>query len=274
MSRFTLTLRPEVEDRIDLSGVTPDRLQALTQAELGTIRVPAGASRRPLKELFRMEGSPKNADEFVLRGLRGQVDYIGGGMTGGRLIVHGTAGDFLAHDMRGGQLSARGDAGRWAGRGMRNGLLEIHGDTDDHLASAFPGDTHGLREGIIHVRGDAGARIGERMRRGVIVIDGNTGNYCGSKMLAGTIIVQGKTGDCTGTGMKRGTILLQYEPNHLSPTFNECGEYQPAFLALLYRALAGTSRRLKNLLDWPVTVRRFAGDLAVNGKGEILILQD
>ncbi len=273
MSRFTLTLRPEIEDRIDLTGVTPDRLQTLTQAEIGKIRIPVASSRQLLKDLFRMEGAPRAADEFVLRGLQGQADYIGAGMTAGKLIVYGTAGDFLGHDLRGGHLSARGDAGRWAGRGMRGGFLEIHGDAGDFLASAFPGDKHGLRDGVIHVRGNAGGRVGERMRRGIVVIDGDTGNYCGSKMLAGTVIVQGKTGNFTGTGMKRGTILLTEAPDRLPATFNDCGYYEPVFLPLLFRSLANTSRHLRSLANGPTEVQRLAGDLAVGGKGEILILQ-
>lgn len=273
MSKLTLTLRPEVKQRVDLSGITPQRLLGSTQAEIGKIRVPLGTGRQPLSKLFRIEGAPRTASEVVLRGIRGQVDHIGRGMNEGRLIVHGTTGDFLGHEMTGGYLSARGNAGRWAGRGMRGGFLEIHGDAGDYLAAAFPGDLHGMREGIIHVRGHAGNRAGERMRRGVVVIDGDAGDYCGGRMLAGTIIVQGETGNHTGTAMKRGTILLLDEPGSLPATFNDCGEYQPAFLALLYRSLAGTSRHLRDLADWPIQVQRLAGDLAVGGKGEILILQ-
>jgi hypothetical protein len=31
---------------------------------------------------------------------------------------------------------------------------------------------------------------------------------------------------------------------------------------------------LRDMKNWPLHVRRMAGDLAVDGKGEILILQD
>ncbi len=273
MSKLTLTLRPQVKQRVDLSGITPERLLGGTQAEIGKIRIPAGQQKTALGKLFKIEGSPRAADEVVLRGIKGQVDHIGRGMNEGRLIVHGTSGDFLGHDMAGGYLSARGDAGRWAGRGMRGGLLEIHGNAGDYLAAAFPGDVHGMREGIIHVRGSAGERVGERMRRGIVVIDEDTDNYCGYKMLAGTIIVLGQTGRHTGTAMKRGTILLTEEPAGLPATFNRCGDYEPAFLALLYRHLASVSRHFKYLSDWPVDVMRIAGDTAVSGKGEILVLQ-
>ena len=273
MSKLTLTLLPEVKARVDLSGITPERLLGNTQAEIGKIRVPVGGRKTALSKLFKIEGSPRSAEEVVLRGIKGQADYIGQGMTDGRLIVHGTAGDFLGYEMRGGYLSARGNTGRWAGRGMRGGFLEIHGDAGDYLAAAFPGDVHGMREGIIHVRGSAGDRACERMRRGIVVIDGDAGNYCGYKMLAGTIIVQGETGEFTGSAMKRGTILLAEEPAGLPATFNDCGPYEPAFLALLYRSLANASRHLKYLSDWPAEVVRIAGDTAVSGKGEILILQ-
>jgi len=273
MSKLTLTLRREVKDRVDLSGLTPERVLGSTQAQIGKIRLSVGRDKLPLAELFELEGSARNAQEVVLRGTRGRADHIGRGMSEGRLVVHGAAGDFLGHEMRGGELIARGDAGRWAGRGMNGGRLEIYGDTGDYLAAAFPGDTHGMREGLIVVRGSTGARAGERMRRGIVVIEGDAGDYCGHKMLAGTIIVQGNTGKFTGTGMKRGTILLRKPADRLPATFNACGTYEPAFLALLYRSLSGACRQLRGLANWPTKVQRLAGDLAVGGKGEILILQ-
>lgn len=274
MSKLTLTLRPEVKQRVDLSGITPQRLLGSTQAEIGKIKVQVGSGQQPLGDIFKIEGSPRTAAEVVLRGIKGQVDHIGRGMDEGRLIVHGTTGDFLGHEMAGGYLSARGDTGRWAGRGMRGGFLEIHGNAGDYLAAAFPGDVHGMREGIIHVRGSAGDRVGERMRRGIVVIDEDVGDYCGNKMLAGTIIVQGETGQYTGNAMKRGTILLMEEPAKVPATFNNCGDYEPVFLSLLYGTLANASRHLKDLVDWPVAATRIAGDTAVGGKGEILILQE
>lgn len=274
MSKLTLTLQTGIKQRLDLSDLVPAQLLGKTQADIGKLRIPVnGKNKKALGDLFKIEGSPRTAEEVVLRGLKGQADHIGRGMTEGRLTVHGTCGDFLGHDMAGGTLVARGSTGRWAGRGMQGGFLEIHGDAGDYLAGAFPGDVHGMREGIIHVRGSAGERVGERMRRGIVVIDEDTGNYCGYKMLAGTIMVMGETGQHTGTAMKRGTILLAEEPAGLPATFNECGEYEPAFLALLYRHLASVSRQFKYLTDWPVDVLRIAGDTAVSGKGEILILQ-
>lgn len=273
MSKLTLTLRAGVAGRFDLSKLIPEQLLGKTQAEIGKMKIPAGSRQTPVSELFALEGSPRSATEVVLRGLKGQADNIGANMSDGQLTVHGTCGDFIGLNMKGGYLSARGSVGRWAGRGMRAGFLEIHGDAGDYLASAFPGDNQGMRDGLIHVRGNAGHRIGERMRRGIVVIDGDGGDYCGAKMIAGTIIVQGGTGKFTGSAMKRGTILLLEEPATLPATFNDCGEYKPAFLALLYRHIANASRHLKDLSHWPVTVKRIAGDTAVGGTGEILILQ-
>ncbi len=273
MSKLTLTLQTPVSGRLDCSPLIPDNLLGKTQADIGKIKLNVGSRSLPVSKLFKVEGSAKSADEVVLRGLKGQADNIGAAMTGGTLTVYGTAGDFIGLNMQGGTLIARGSVGRWAGRGMRDGFLEIHGDAGDYLASAFPGDTQGLRDGVIHVRGSAGNRIGERMRRGIVIIDGDAGDYCGAKMLAGTIIACGELGRFAGQGMKRGTIILLEEPEMLAATFNDCGHYEPAFLALLYRHLANMSRHLKDLSDWPATVKRIAGDTAVGGKGEILILQ-
>ncbi|MDQ3774496.1 MAG: hypothetical protein M3461_09090, partial [Pseudomonadota bacterium] len=42
-----------------------------------------------------------------------------GGMSEGRIEVHGSAGDYLGREMRGGHIRVRGSAGHCAGQGMR-----------------------------------------------------------------------------------------------------------------------------------------------------------
>ncbi len=150
--------------------------------------------------------------------------------------------DYIGHQMSRGSITIEGDCGDFLGANMRGGSIICHGN--------------------------AGDRVGDQMRRGMILIDGNAGTYCGSRMLAGTIGVFGNAGNYVGFGMKRGTILLTKTPT-LHATIQDCGTHTLPFLALLFKSFQAFStpfNRVKNL-----RVQRYAGDLACNGNGEILI---
>jgi formylmethanofuran dehydrogenase subunit C len=121
--------------------------------------------------------------------------------------------------------------------------------------------------GVIMVGGNAGDRAGERLRRGAIVVRRNAGDYAGYRMIAGTLIVLGKAGALPGFGMGRGTIVLGRGAFRLSPTFADCGPQELAFLGLLARTLAAQDVDTGALLRKPL--RRYAGDLAASGKGEL-----
>ena len=128
---------------------------------------------------------------------------------------------------------------------------------------------HKMSHGSIICQGDVGDRVGDQMRRGLILIDGDAGDYCGSRMVAGTIGVYGNVGKYAGFGMKRGTLLLKNKIN-VHATIQDCGIHDLPFLALLFqsfKALPSKFNAIKNQ-----RVQRFAGDLACNGNGEILVL--
>jgi formylmethanofuran dehydrogenase subunit C len=90
-------------------------------------------------------------------------------------------------------------------------------------------------------------------------------------MVAGTIGVWGRVGHSTGLAMRRGTVLLQQAPPALLPTFNDCGTFPFSFLTLLARAWKGLPGAFGTLPDSGLRVRRIMGDLANDGRGEILI---
>jgi formylmethanofuran dehydrogenase subunit C len=127
-----------------------------------------------------------------------------------------------------------------------------------------------MRGGLIHVRGQAGERVADRMRRGLIVIERSAGAFLGSRMLAGTVIVKGNVGTNPGFALRRGTLLLLSPPHELPVTYNDCGQHLLLFLTLLERDLRGRGG-LEAFLPLPRTVRRYCGDLATGGKGEILL---
>ena len=126
-----------------------------------------------------------------------------------------------------------------------------------------------MSHGSIICQGNVGDRVGDKMRRGLILIDGDAGDYCGSRMVAGTFGVYGNVGEYTGFGMKRGTILLNNKTN-LHATMQDCGTHNLPFLALLFQSFDAFPSKFSTLKIQ--RVQRFAGDLAVNGNGEILIV--
>jgi formylmethanofuran dehydrogenase subunit C len=128
---------------------------------------------------------------------------------------------------------------------------------------------HKMSHGSIICQGDVGDRVGDQMRRGMILIDGNAGDYLASGMVAGTIGVYGSVGKYAGFGMKRGTILLQNKTD-FHATIQDCGTHNLPFLALLFQNFKTLPSKFSQLNNQ--RAQRFAGDLACNGNGEILVL--
>ncbi len=157
----------------------------------------------------------------------------------------------------------------YIGHKMTSGQIIIEGDCGDFLGANMQG-------GTIVCQGNAGDRLGDQMRRGLILIDGNVGDYCGSRMIAGTIGVLGGIGKYTGFAMKRGTIILKKPvgvlTNHSNfhVTIQDCGTHTLPFLALLFQSFQTLPSKFSGLNNQ--RVQRFAGDLACDGNGEILVL--
>ena len=128
---------------------------------------------------------------------------------------------------------------------------------------------HKMSQGSIICQGDVGDRVGDQMRRGLILIDGNAGEYLASGMVAGTIGVYGSVAKYVGFGMKRGTILLNCQTD-FHATIQDCGAHNLPFLALLFQSFKALPSKFNTLKNQ--RVQRFAGDLACNGNGEILVL--
>jgi formylmethanofuran dehydrogenase subunit C len=198
-----------------------------------------------------------------------RLDRIGQEMTGGEIVVDGDVGARAGRLMKGGRLTVRGSAGPWAASGMKGGAIEIFGDAGDRLGGPLAGEVAGMRGGTVLVHGRAGERAGDRLRRGTIVIEGGAGAYAGSRMIAGTLVILGRTGPLPGYLMKRGTIVLGDKSEEMSPTFIDCGVHDLVALRLMAGFFGGLSTRAGKLFRRPL--RRFAGDMAALGKGEIFI---
>lgn len=273
MSGLALTLKAPPRQRVDLSSLTPDRLQGVDAAAITKLLLQCGNRPIAVGELFTIAtGDP---DELRLVGDCGKFDRIGAEMTRGAITIEGSVGAYLGQGMRDGRIHVRGNAGIGAAMEMRGGEIAIDGDAGDFLGGARPGEMKGMSGGLVIVRGAAGDRVGDRMRRGTIIVEGNLGGYAASRMIAGTVIALGLAiGPYPGFAMKRGSLVLLSRPARALPTFADCGRHDLGFLHLLLRALKGYSPRLDDLSKRPPLVQRLAGDQSVGGKGEILLWQD
>jgi formylmethanofuran dehydrogenase subunit C len=267
MSALTLTLKKLPQQRIDCSPLTPDALAGKSVTEIGAIELQSGKLTLRADTVFDISGD--NAAELVFMNSCDKLDYIGAGMQTGRIVIHGDAGWYLGLQKKSGDIVLHGNAGGFAASGMSGGMLHIHGNVGDFLASAIPGDRKGMKGGLVIVTGNAGDRVGDQMRRGIVLIEGNVGAYCASRMLAGTIGVMGSTGDYLGYSMRRGTLLLLNQPK-LHATIQDCGTHTLPFLKLMFKSFSGLPSKFAHINK--NRVQRYAGDLANDGKGEILVI--
>jgi formylmethanofuran dehydrogenase subunit C len=89
--------------------------------------------------------------------------------------------------------------------------------------------------------------------------------------VAGTIGIAGKLAPHFGYGMRRGTLVLAQAPACLPPTFSEGGQGFHVFWSLFVRSLAAEIAPFSTLKGSTLP-RRYTGDLAVDGRGELLLV--
>ncbi|MDZ4842390.1 MAG: formylmethanofuran dehydrogenase subunit C, partial [Hyphomicrobium aestuarii] len=158
------------------------------------------------------------------------------------------------------------------GAGMSGGLIHVAGDCGDSAGGLIAGKRFGMTGGTIVIDGSAAARTAEKMRRGTIIVRGATGAMAGVRMLGGTIVAEGGVGPDAGRLMRRGTILASrlIAGADIPATFADCGVHDLVILRIMAR---NWTRELGPLAPrfTPHVVRRYAGDLATIGKGELLL---
>jgi len=266
MSAMTLSLRAAPAGRIDMSGVLPETLGGRTAGDIAAQTVRVDGNPVALGELFAVTPGETGAALLIDAG-SGRLDCLGKGMTAGTLRVEGSAGHYAGQDLRGGELIITGDAGDCAANGMRGGLLRIAGNAGNWLGAALIGDRAGMGGGVVAVAGDAGDRLGDRMRRGLILVRGKAGAACGARLLAGTLVVAGGCAGAPGPGLRRGSLILGRAPDIIPATYNDAGVADLSWLGLLRRHADAI---LPGVVPDSPRVRRYMGDLAFGGKGEIL----
>jgi formylmethanofuran dehydrogenase subunit C len=267
MAALTFTLKAEPPERVDLSEITPTGLAGRSLDAV--LALPIGTTRSGLAvaDVFSVSGT--DAAEIVFAGGSGRFDNVGRSLKNGTIRVEGDVGAFLGRGMKSGRIDVAGSVrGPYAATMMTGGVIAVAGDVPDATAASVPGAMHGMAGGLLVVGGSAGDLLGDRMRRGVIAVAGSAGALAGARMVGGTILAA-RLGRRAGQFMKRGTLIAG-AVDDIEPTFIPAGDYGAAFLAILRKWLRDEAGPAAAALV-PSDARRYRGDMASLGKGEILV---
>lgn len=267
MSALSLRLTTTPAERLDMSRLVPARLAGLSASEIAGLAL-GDSDRAPcVGDYFKIEGN--GGDTLVIETSSDRLDYIGKELATGTIIVEGDAGAYAGRKMNGGRLEIRGNAGPFLASSLQDGLVIVGRSAGDYLGAPLRGDRDGISGGTVVVNGDIGSSAGARMRRGTIIAKGRVGAAAGERMMGGTIWACTGFGTDAGIQMRRGT-LIGPSVDQMRPTFVDCGLHELGILAIMGRYFKDL---LGDLAPAPVKgeVRRFAGDMASLGRGEILI---
>ena len=275
MSQWHLTLKAQPSLRLDLRSINPAALAELNQREIEHLPLPCGNTFMPLGEWFSVQPLASAQTDLLIEGDLSQVDRVAWQLAGGHVRVQGPVGDYLGTAMTGGHVTVHGNAGVLAACEMAGGHLTVNGNVGDFAASTLPGSMDGMRGGQLVVHGNAGSRLADRMRRGTVVVHGSVGDFAASRMVAGTVAIAGGCGVHPAWGMRRGSLVMATRDEQQRPqpsaTFVPAVADAAVFWQLLARDLAPHGGAFAGLPARPV--RRWLGDLATDGKGEMIFPQ-
>lgn len=269
MSTLTLSARDGSlpSARISLACITPATMNGKTADDIAKQLIIAGARKVALGDVFDIRGTP--GDTLVIEGGQARFDDIGARLDSGTIIIDGDVGGYCGRRMTGGRIDIKGSTGPFLASRMSGGLITVSGSAGDFVGGIKAGEKFGMTGGAVVVAGSVGARAGDRMRRGTIVAKGTFGAHAASRMMGGTLWTETGFGPEPGPLLRRGT-LIGPSAQSLLPTFVDGGRHDLGILALLSKHMADTLGELapKAL---PNVVRKFSGDMAAIGKGELLL---
>jgi formylmethanofuran dehydrogenase subunit C len=270
VSGWRLALKAAPALRVDLRGVTPKALAGLSATQIERLPVGCGNASVALAEFFTLAAQDEDSLDF--EGDLSRFDRVGWKLAGGRLRVHGSVGHHAGGCMRAGELLVEGDAGLLAACEMSGGRFTVAGHVDDFAASALPGSMDGMRGGDFVVKGSAGVRFADRMRRGNAVVHGDAGDFLASRLVAGNVAVGGRVGAHAGFGMRRGSIVFAAG----APAVAVPATFVPALAGaeVMWQLLARSLERHGGPFAGLAArrIERHLGDLAADGKGELIVV--
>ena len=263
----TLTLHEQPAVPLEAESLSPDVMAALSLDAVRALPVYLGKRPHRVDDFFAVAGAA--GDELEIRGDAGKVKWIGRGMTRGRITIIGNAGMHLGAHMKGGTIEVSGNVSDWLGAEMSDGSIRVRGNAGGQVGAAYRGSLSGMRGGTILIEGTAGLEVGMRMRRGIIAVGGQVRDFAGLEMKGGTILLRSGAELRTGAWISRGTII-SLTPIRLLPTFSYACTYSPTFLRLYARHLSALGFNIPHE-EQEGAFRRYTGDAAVPGRGEILV---
>jgi formylmethanofuran dehydrogenase subunit C len=241
-------LRKPLQSRVDLGEVLAGSWAGLGAAEVASRPALLGGSAVPLGELFEVKGKP--AGRLRFEGDLAMADRIGAGLGEGEVVVDGNVGDAT-------------------GIGMSGGVIDVHGNAGARTGGAADDARRGMTGGELMVRGSTGPEPGSRMRRGLLVVTGDVAEHAGPGMIAGTVLVFGSAGRAPGRWSKRGSIVALGRVE-IPPTYRYACTYQPDHIRLTLLRLRTRYGIMVDDRYISGLYRRYSGDLADLGRGEIL----
>lgn len=262
---------------VNLNGILPDRIAALSVGEIARLEIEADGRPAPLGSLFDVGGHDGHdthgsvaADGVIeCAGDFSRVHSVGAGLAWGEVIVRGNVGRHCGERMTGGRIRIEGDAGDWLAAEMGGGQMHVSGSAGDNAAAALAGSPRGMTGGLVIIRGSAGRLAGSRMRRGIVAIGGDCGEGAGFEMRAGTLVVAGKLGPHAGLGMRRGSIVAFQKPSSIGPGFRRGATWEPPVMSMLLSRLAREGfPGMESLRRAPWG--QWHGDMLEGGGGELL----
>jgi formylmethanofuran dehydrogenase subunit C len=263
-----LTLRAVPDRAVDAGELRFAQFAQLAAAEIERHPVwVAGAGPVPLAELFTVRG--ERSAEVRIVGDLGRIERLGAGHEAGDLILEGPVGREVGVRMRGGRITVLDNAGWGAGLEMAGGVLDIGGSAGPRAGGAAPGAKRGMTGGELIVRGSAGPEAGASMRRGLVAVAGDAGPGAGRATIAGTVVVFGGAGVDAGQWSKRGTVVALGGVT-VPATYRYACTYRPQYADLLLGHLEERHRLSAGRARHTGLFRRYSGDLAELGAGEIL----
>jgi len=127
-------------------------------------------------------------------------------------------GAFLAAGVK---VTLAGEANDYVGKGMSGGRIAIRPPANDAGEPCLAGNTvlYGATGGELYCAGSAGERFAVRNSGAVAVVEG-TGAHACEYMTAGTVVVLGDCGPNLGAGMTGGEVYVYDPEERLEPRLN------------------------------------------------------
>ncbi|MGN6688444.1 MAG: glutamate synthase large subunit, partial [Actinomycetales bacterium] len=185
------------------------------------------------------------------------------------VTLTGSAGQSLGAFLpRGVTLRLQGDANDYVGKGLSGGRIIVRPDLRSHFEAernVIAGNVllYGATSGELFVRGVVGERFAVRNSGATAVVEG-VGDHACEYMTGGTVVILGRTGRNVAAGMSGGTAyVLDLVPGRVNRELVELEPLDPEdrdlvrLLVERHRDETGSSLAARLLEDWEAVASRF-----------------